>query len=64
MKLYQYVKILYVQPNCSMLPSVLGLCVRPPTCRTVARTSAARAVAAQLLRQDPSDCVLCSSLGL
>lgn len=26
MKLYQYVKILYVQPNCSMLPSVLGLC--------------------------------------
>lgn len=29
MKLYQYVKILYVQLNCSMLPGVLG-CVRPP----------------------------------
>lgn len=41
MKLYQYVKILYVQANCSMFPSVLALCAPPPpVCRTVMQTSA------------------------
>lgn len=65
MKLYQYVKILYVQPNCSMSPCVLRLCA--PS--VLQDRDADRSVQAwpcsltseTLVREDPSDCVLGSS---
>lgn len=63
MKLYQYVKILYVQAKCSMLPSVLALCA-PPRPYLQDRDTDECIEGGGGEEEEPTDCVLYSSFRL